>query len=62
MDFEILDLLPAPPQVVYDTWLDSEGHAAITGPAATARNDVAGDFTVQGGDINSKIWSWSRVS
>ena len=54
MDFEISDSFPAPPQVVYDTWLDSEGHAAITGSPATASNEVGGDFTVHGGDINGK--------
>ena len=40
--------------MVYDTWLDSEGHAAITGSPATASNEVGGDFTVHGGDINGK--------
>ena len=54
MDCEISDSFPAPPQVVYDTWLDSEGHAAITGSPATASNEVGGDFTVHGGDINGK--------
>lgn len=54
MDFEISDSFPAAPQVVYDTWLDSEGHAAITGSPATASNEVGGDFTVHGGDINGK--------
>jgi uncharacterized protein YndB with AHSA1/START domain len=54
MDLEISDSFSAPPQVVYDTWLDSEGHAAITGSPATASNEVGGDFTVHGGDINGK--------
>ena len=40
--------------MVYDTCLDSEGHAAITGSPATASNEVGGDFTVHGGDINGK--------
>ena len=30
VEFEISDLIPASPQVVYDTWLSSEGHAAMT--------------------------------
>ena len=54
MDFEISDSFPAPPQVVYDNWLDSEGHAAITGLPATASNEVGDNFTVHGGDINGK--------
>jgi activator of HSP90 ATPase len=54
MDLEISDSFSAPPQVVYDTWLDSEGHAAITGSPATASNEVGGDFTAHGGYINRK--------
>ena len=54
MDFEISDSFPTPPQVVYDTWLDSEGHFSITESPATASNEVGGDFTVHGGDINGK--------
>jgi len=40
--------------VAYDTWLDSEGHAAITGSPATASNEVGGEFTAHGGYINGK--------
>ena len=54
MEFEISDLFPVPPQVVYDTWLDSEGHAAITGSPATASADVGGEFTAHGVYINGK--------
>ena len=54
MEFEISDSFPVPPQVVYDTWLDSEGHAAITGSPATASNEVGGEFTAHGGYINGK--------
>jgi activator of HSP90 ATPase len=54
MEFEISDSFPVPPQVVYDTWLDSEGHAAITGSPATANNEVGGEFTAHGGYINGK--------
>jgi len=54
VDFEISDLLPEPPQVVYDTWLDLEGHPAIIGSPATSSNEVRGDFTAHGGDITGK--------
>jgi len=54
VDFEISDSFPAPPQVVYDTWLDSEGHAAITGSPATASNEVGGHFTAHDDYINGK--------
>lgn len=54
MEFEISDSFPVPPQVVYDTWLDSEGHAAITGSPATASAEVGGEFTAHDGYINGK--------
>ena len=54
MEFEISDLFPASPQFVYDTWLDSEGHAAITGAPATASTEVGGEFTAHDGYINGK--------
>ena len=62
MDFEISDLLPAPPQVVYDTWLDSEGHAAITGSPVTARNEVGAIFQCTTATSTARIWSCARVS
>ena len=54
MEFEISDSFPVPPQVVYDNWLDSEAHTAITGSPATASNEVGGEFTAHGGYINGK--------
>jgi activator of HSP90 ATPase len=30
-EFSVSDIIPAAPQAIYDAWLDSQGHAAITG-------------------------------
>jgi activator of HSP90 ATPase len=30
-DFSVSDIIPATPQEIYDTWLDSRGHAQMTG-------------------------------
>jgi len=29
--FSLADIIPAPPRAIYDAWLDSAGHALITG-------------------------------
>jgi len=29
--FSVADVIPATPRAIYDAWLDSEGHAAMTG-------------------------------
>src|SRR5207249_11878794 len=31
IEFSVSDIIPASPQQIYDAWLDSEGHAQITG-------------------------------
>ena len=54
MEFEISDIFPVPPQVVFDTWLDSEGHAAMIGSPATANGEVGGEFTAHDGYITGK--------
>ena len=30
-DFAVSDIIPATPQQIYDAWLDSRGHAQMTG-------------------------------
>ena len=54
VEFEISDLFPASPQAVYDTWLDSEGHAAMTGHPAEASAVVEAEFMAGGGHIHGK--------
>ena len=53
-EFEITESFPAPPQVIYDTWLDSEGHAAMTGTSASSSGEVGGGFMAHDGHINGK--------
>ena len=54
VEFEISESFPVPPQVVYETWLDSAGHAAMTGSPASASEVVGGEFTAHDGYINGK--------
>lgn len=42
IEFEVSDLIPAPPDVVYAAWLDSAEHTAMTGGEATV-SAVEGD-------------------
>ena len=54
VEFEISDLMPASPQVVFDTWLGSEGHSAMIGTSATATDVVGGEFMAHDGYITGK--------
>ena len=54
MEFEISDVFSVPPQVVFDTWLDSEGHAAMIGSPASASGEMGGEFTAHDGYITGK--------
>lgn len=50
--FSVSDVIPASPQAIYDAWLDSKGHAGMTGgKPATCSADVGGTFTVWNGYI-----------
>ena len=54
VEFEISVVFDASPEVIYDTWLDSEGHAAMIGSAALASQEVGGEFTAHDGYISGK--------
>jgi activator of HSP90 ATPase len=49
--FKLSDIIPAPAQAIYEAWLDSGGHTAMTGSAAKASSAVGGRFTAWGGYI-----------
>lgn len=50
--FSVSDVIPAPPRAIYDAWLDSTGHAGMTGnKPATCSAAVGGAFTVWNGYI-----------
>ena len=53
-DFTLTSLIPAPPQAIYDAWLDSRGHSEMTGSKATASDAVGGAFTAWDGFIYGK--------
>lgn len=50
-DFEVSDLLPAPPQAIYDAWMSSTGHAAMTGATAEVDPRVGGSYSAWDGYI-----------
>ena len=45
-------ILPASPQVVYQAWLDSQGHSAFTGSPAEVDPTIGGRFTAWDGYIS----------
>ncbi|MEZ4337490.1 MAG: SRPBCC domain-containing protein [Sandaracinaceae bacterium] len=49
--FELDDLLPALPEVVYDAWTDATGHTRMTGAGATSDPRAGGAFTAWDGYI-----------
>ena len=54
LEFEISESFHVPRQVVYDTWLDSDGHGAMIGASASASNEVGGEFMAHDGYITGK--------
>ena len=54
VEFEVSDSFPAPPKAVYDTWLDADGHAAMTGSPASASAEVGFEFMAGDGYITGK--------
>jgi activator of HSP90 ATPase len=52
--FTLTDTIPATPRQIYDAWLDSRGHTAMTGSAAEASATEGGSFTAWGGYISGR--------
>ncbi|MSP92833.1 MAG: hypothetical protein EXR79_13685 [Myxococcales bacterium] len=50
--FELAVTLPAPPDRVYEAWLDPDEHAAFTGGVATIDAAAGGKFTAWDGYIS----------
>ncbi|HLL52809.1 MAG TPA: SRPBCC domain-containing protein, partial [Myxococcaceae bacterium] len=44
--FELSDVIPARPEQIYQAWLSSEGHTAMTGEKAQVTPGVGGDFRI----------------
>jgi uncharacterized protein YndB with AHSA1/START domain len=52
--FKLVSKIPASPEAVYDAWLDSAAHSAMTGAEATASDQVGADFTAWDGYIRGR--------
>jgi activator of HSP90 ATPase len=53
-DFTLECDLPAPPSAVYEAWLDSGAHSAMTGGEARIEKRVGGAYTAWDGYISGK--------
>jgi uncharacterized protein YndB with AHSA1/START domain len=51
-DFEVSEQIPAPPQTVYEAWLSSDGHSAMTGSVAHVDPTVGGAYDAWDGFIH----------
>jgi activator of HSP90 ATPase len=54
IEFEISELIPAAPEVIYAAWLDSDGHSQMTGSPAQASAEVGGSFSAWDGYISGQ--------
>ena len=52
LSFQVSAEIPATPAQIYRTWLDSDGHTAMTGSPAVASAEVGGSFSAWGGYIS----------
>ena len=53
-DFEVSDVLPASPTAIYDAWMSSAGHSAMTGADATIDAQLGGEFSAWDGYITGR--------
>ena len=53
-EFTVSDVLPATPMAVYQAWMSSDGHAAMTGAGAEIDPRVNGDFSAWDGYISGR--------
>jgi len=49
--FTLNALIPAPASKIYDAWLDSAGHSAMTGGKASMSSDIGADVSAWDGYI-----------
>ncbi|MEO1712026.1 MAG: SRPBCC domain-containing protein [Bacteroidota bacterium] len=54
MEFTLQTILPAPPQVVYEAWMSSQGHTAMTGSLAEVQPMMGGNFIAWNGYIQGQ--------
>jgi uncharacterized protein YndB with AHSA1/START domain len=53
-DFELSTVLPASPQAVYEAWMSSEGHSAMTGTESTIDARPGAEYMAGDGYITGK--------
>lgn len=53
-DFELSALLPASPTAIYDAWMSSDGHTAMTGAEASVDARVGGAYDAWDGYITGR--------
>ncbi len=54
IEFVVSTILPATPNQVYDAWMSSKGHAAMTGSPASISPEIGGEFDAWDGYIHGK--------
>ncbi len=54
MEFTVKTTINAPAKSIYNAWLSSEGHAAMTGGAANITDQPGDEFTAWDGYISGK--------
>ncbi len=50
----VTTIIAADPQTIYEAWLDSEAHAAMTGSAASSDAQVGGEYSAWDGYISGR--------
>jgi uncharacterized protein YndB with AHSA1/START domain len=55
--FELSDVIPTTPKVVYDAWMSSTGHTAMTGSPAIVDPHIGGAFEAWDGYIVGRTLS-----
>ena len=53
-DFEVSDIVPATPDDIYEAWMSSDGHSAMTGAEAHVDPTVGGAFDAWDGYITGR--------
>lgn len=53
-EFKLTDVIPGTPQAIYDVWMSSRGHTAMTGGKARMSANVGGTYTAGDGYIAGK--------
>lgn len=54
IEFEVSEVLPAPPEVLYRAWLDSDEHSRMTGASASASDQLGAEFSAWAGYIEGR--------